>query len=127
MSSVKNKDTDLEVCLRSGLHRAGFRFTKHVRSLPGSPDLVFSKAKVAVFIDGDFWHGYRFREWKHSVSDFWRSKIETNRRRDARNFRQLRRMGWIVMRIWGHELKQDTEACIDKIAATVQRRRADLG
>jgi DNA mismatch endonuclease (patch repair protein) len=60
MSSVKNKDTDLEVRLRSGLHRDGFRFTKHVRSLPGSPDLVFSRVRVAVFIDGDFWHGYRF-------------------------------------------------------------------
>ena len=126
MSSVRNKDTDLEVLLRSALHRSGFRFTKHVRSLPGSPDIVFSKAKVAVFVDGDFWHGYDFRSWKHSVSHFWQAKIEKNRLRDAKNFRKLRGMGWVVVRIWGHELKQNAEACIEKVASTVQRRRAGL-
>ena len=127
MSSVRNKDTDLEVLLRSALHRSGFRFTKHVRSLPGSPDIVFSRAKVAVFVDGDFWHGYVLRSWKHTVSPFWQAKIEKNRLRDAKNFKKLRGMGWIVLRIWGHEVKQNTDVCIERVASTVRRRRTELG
>jgi DNA mismatch endonuclease (patch repair protein) len=126
MSSVRNKDTALEVVLRSGLHRVGLRFKKHVKSLPGSPDVVFTRAKVAVFVDGDFWHGYDFRSWKHAVAPFWQAKIEKNRRRDAANFRKLRGMGWVVIRIWGHELKKDPEACIAKVAAKVRDRRVEL-
>ncbi len=127
MSSVPNKDTALEVLLRSGLHRAGLRFTKHVKSLPGSPDVVFTKAKVAVFVDGDFWHGYNFRSWKHTVAPFWQAKIEKNRLRDATNFRKLRGMGWVVLRIWGHELKRDPQACIAKVTSTVRRRKVEMG
>lgn len=124
MSSVRNKDTELEVLVRSRLHRRGLRFRKHVKALPGTPDVVFPRAKVAVFIDGDFWHGYRFRVWRGTVAEFWQQKIEKNRRRDAKNFRELRRLGWAVVRIWGHELKQDVDACVDRIISIVQSRKA---
>ena len=60
MSRVKGKDTSIERLVRSELHKRGFRFRKHVKTLPGKPDIVFPKAKVAVFVDGDFWHGYDF-------------------------------------------------------------------
>lgn len=120
MSNVKLKDGSLEMIVRSELHKRGYRFRKHVKSLPGSPDAVFPKEKVAVFIDGDFWHGYRFPAWEHKLKDFWKEKISENRRRDQRNFRKLRRMGWRVIRIWQHEIKQNPESCIDRIISTLE-------
>src|SRR5437763_3579619 len=93
MSLLKNKDTDLEILVRSELHKRGLRFRKHIKDLPGKPDIVFTKAKVVVFIDGDFWHGYRFPLWRDKSSPFWQAKIAKNRERDRRNFAELRRMG----------------------------------
>ena len=120
MSRVKGKDTGLERLVRSELHKRGLRFRKHVKDLPGKPDVVFPGPKVAVFIDGDFWHGYRFPAWEHKVSDFWKEKISKNRERDQRNFSKLRRMGWKVIRIWQHEVKNSLDACVDKIILAVK-------
>ena len=120
MSRIKGKDTKLEVVVRSELHRRGLRFRKHVKGLPGKPDVVFTGAKVAVFIDGDFWHGYRFPLWEHKVSDFWKKKISKNRERDAKNHRMLRAMGWKVVRLWQHEIEKDFGGAIDRIVATVR-------
>lgn len=119
MSRVKGKDTGVERVLRSELHRRGYRFRKHVKELPGKPDIVFTKAKVAVFVDGDFWHGYRFPTWREKVSPFWQEKIGKTRQRDQRNSRKLRRMGWHVIRIWQHELKRDTNSCVLRVASTI--------
>jgi len=115
MSRVTGRDTALEKLVRSQLHKRGFRFNKHVKALPGKPDIVFTRARLAVFIDGDFWHGYRFPAWQDSLSPFWRTKIGATRVRDQRNFAHLRRMGWRVLRIWQHEIKRDLTAAIDKI------------
>ena len=115
MSRVKNKDTDIETLVRSALHKKGFRFRKHVKELPGAPDIVFTKAKVAVFVDGDFWHGYRFPQWEHKVSDFWKKKIQKNRDRDQKNFAKLRKMGWKVIRLWKHDVKQNFDECLVRI------------
>ena len=124
MSRIKGKDTGLERLVRSELHARGWRFRKHVANLPGKPDIVFAKAKVVVFIDGDFWHGYRFPTWKHQVTDFWQQKIWKTRERDQRNFRKLRRLDWQVIRIWQHEIKRDLRSCIEKIETTVNQRLA---
>jgi DNA mismatch endonuclease (patch repair protein) len=115
MSRVRGKDTGLERLVRSELHKEGYRFRKHLNSLPGKPDIVFSRQKVAVFIDGDFWHGYHFPTWKDSLSPFWQGKISKTRLRDQQNFRKLRKEGWIVIRIWQHQIKRDLGACIDRI------------
>lgn len=115
MASVKGKDTGLEVMVRSELKRRGLRFRKHVKSLPGCPDVVFTKQKLAVFIDGDFWHGYRFPAWRNTLPKFWREKIGKNRDRDRRNFAKLRRMGWRVLRIWQHEIERDLRSCGNKV------------
>ncbi len=120
MSRIKGKDTGLEVRVRSELHRRGLRFRKHVKDLPGKPDVVFTRAKVAVFIDGDFWHGYRFPSWEHKVSDFWKKKISKNRERDAKSHRMLREMGWKVVRLWQHEIEKDFEASINQVVSTVR-------
>jgi len=123
MINVKLTDGSLEMAVRSELHRRGYRFRKHVRGLPGTPDLVFSREKVAVFIDGDFWHGYRLPTWESKLSDFWRNKLRTNRRRDQRNFRKLRSSGWQVIRIWQHEIKQNLDACIERVIDVVDEHR----
>lgn len=120
MSRVRSRDTAPEVKLRSQLHRQGFRFRKHVRELPGSPDLVLVKQRVAVFVDGNFWHGYRFEQWRHTLSAFWREKIERNRQRDRSNFRRLRRRGWTVIRIWQHQIDRDLDVCATRVAAAAK-------
>jgi len=120
MSRIKGKDTGLERKVRSELHKRGLRFRKHVKELPGKPDIVFSNAKIVVFIDGDFWHGYRFPTWEHKVSEFWKKKINKNRERDRKNFRKLRAMGWRVIRLWQHEIERDFEGCITRIIAAVR-------
>lgn len=120
MSRVKGKDTGLEKLVRSELHQRGLRFRKHVKDLPGKPDVVFSRAKVAVFIDGDFWHGYRFPLWENNLADFWKEKIRKTRERDQKNFKKLRRMGWQVVRIWQHEVEIDLHDCVERIVKCVQ-------
>lgn len=126
MSRVRNKDTDLERIVRSALHKHGLRFRKHVQQLPGKPDIVFGHLRLAVFVDGDFWHGFRFTTWAHRVSPFWRRKITLNRQRDQQNFRKLRGMGWRVIRVWQHELKRNPEACILKILGAIRLRKCSL-
>ena len=122
MSRVKGKDTGIEVAVRSALHRRGLRFRKHVKPLPGKPDVVFPRAMVAVFLDGDFWHGYRFPVWREGLSPFWQRKIGETRRRDHRKFRKMRRRGWRVIRIWQHELEADFESCVRRIQSAVVER-----
>ena len=120
MSRIKGKDTGLEVRVRSDLHKKGFRFRKHLKGLPGKPDVVFTRAKIAVFIDGDFWHGYRFSTWKHKVSDFWKIKISKTIERDTKNHHQLRDMGWTVIRLWQHDLERNYEICVQKIVSALK-------
>jgi len=120
MSRVKGKDTGLEKLVRSELHKRGLRFRKHVKELPGKPDVVFTKAKVAFFVDGDFWHGYRFPTWEDKVSDFWKKKISKTRERDINNHRLLRDEGWTVIRLWQHEVKNSLEECIERVVAAVR-------
>jgi DNA mismatch endonuclease (patch repair protein) len=108
MAAVKSKNTSLEKLIFSEMKRRRIHFEKHYKYLPGTPDVVLARAKKAIFIDGDFWHGYRYPAWKNKItSRFWREKIETNRLRDRRNFRKLRRLGWKVMRVWEHEIKRN--------------------
>jgi DNA mismatch endonuclease (patch repair protein) len=120
MSRVKNKDTDLERMVRSALHRRGLCFRKHPKDLPGSPDIVFSGAKVAVFVDGDFWHGYNFEELESHISPFWRRKISKNIQRDNKNLAELQGMGWTVIRVWQHEVKKDLESVVSKIIEAIK-------
>src|SRR5712692_1711575 len=94
MSRIKGKNTTPERYLCALLRASGVRFHQHDRALPGRPDFVFPDGRVAVYVDGDFWHGWRFPRWQHRLARFWRDKIAGNRERDARNFRKFRRKGW---------------------------------
>jgi len=122
MSRVKGRDTGLEQLVRSELHKRGLRFRKHTGELPGKPDIVFKREKVAVFLDGDFGHGYRFPIWRKKIPKFWQEKIGETRLRDRRNFAKLRRMGWVALRIWEHSVERDVETVVSKIYRIVSKR-----
>lgn len=117
MARIKGKNTSPERTICAGLRRHGIYIATHAKDLPGRPDVVFRRAKLVVFIDGDFWHGWRFPLWEHKLSRKWREKIAATRARDQRNFRKLRRLGWRVLRIWEHQIDSDLEKCLARILA----------
>lgn len=119
MSRVKGRDTGPELAVRAALRARSLCFTTCAGDLPGRPDIVLRSARVAVFIDGDFWHGYRFPAWCDQLSPFWQRKISTNRARDLRNHRRLRRMGWRVVRLWQHTIDDDLQGALSRILEAV--------
>lgn len=127
MSRIRGKDTGIELRVRSALHKRGLRFRKHVKELPGKPDIVFKKSRIVVFVDGDFWHGYRFPTWESKVSDFWKQKISKNRSRDKKNTRKLRSMGWKVLRIWGHQVETNFDLAIERICSALRNGSVNSG
>jgi len=123
MSKIKGKNTKLEILVFRELRRKKIHFQRHYRKAPGSPDVALPSKKVAIFIDGDFWHGYRYPVWKRKLPEFWKMKIERNRKRDINNFRKLRRSGWLVLRVWEHKILKDFDGSIQDIVGTIKRRR----
>lgn len=115
MSRIRGKHTGPERALAAALAMHRITWEQHARDLPGRPDFVCRKCRVAVFVDGDFWHGWRFSTWCHKLSPAWELKIAKNRTRDVRNHRRLRRMGWKVVRIWEHQLERDLSRCLERI------------
>lgn len=108
MSAVKSKDTKPEILVRKCLHAAGFRFRLHVKELPGKPDIVLPKYKIAIFVNGCFWHrhpGCKYASTPSTNSDFWNAKFEENTARDKRNYAQLEELGWKVVILWECEVK----------------------
>ena len=99
-----------EVALRRELHRRGLRFRSNLATLPGRPDIAFTRARLAVFVDGCFWHACPTcrRRSPTNRAEFWAAKIDENRRRDERQRRQLRRAGFHVMRVWEHEIRRES-------------------
>ncbi len=103
MSRISGKDTAPEKQVRSALHRAGYRFRLHSRTLPGRPDLVLPKYRTLVLVHGCFWHrhkGCRFAYTPKSRTAFWNAKFDANVERDRRTARELRRLGWKVVTVW---------------------------
>lgn len=117
MAAVKGKDTSLERTLLTAFKTRRWCLERNVADLPGKPDFVFRKARVAVFVDGDFWHGWRFPAWKAKLAAYWQTKIERNRRRDRKNFQQLRRDGWRVLRVWEHEVERGLADVVERVAS----------
>ncbi|MDY3268486.1 MAG: very short patch repair endonuclease [Phocaeicola sp.] len=109
MSSIKSIDTKPEMVVRRWLWSEGFRYRLHVKSLPGTPDIVIRKLKTVIFINGCFWHGHIsgecFRAPKSNVQ-FWKTKIQKNRERDARNYEILKSSGWNVLVVWECQLNK---------------------
>jgi len=123
MRRVRSRDTSPELALRRELHRRGLRYSLR-RKLPGSPDIVFVKSGVAVFIDGCFWHGCPEHCRRPSSNrGYWLPKIERNMRRDRRVDAELKDAGWRVVRLWEHEVKNSPRRCAARIERTVRVRR----
>lgn len=112
--------------LRSLLWRAGLRFRKDVGSLPGRPDIVFARARLVVFCDGDFWHGRDWRRRRRKLAagtnaPYWIAKIKANRARDRRHTAALETAGWTVLRVWESAIHGEPEAVTRVILKTIRR------
>ncbi|KQX17416.1 DNA mismatch repair protein Vsr [Streptomyces sp. Root431] len=127
MSKQRSRDTGVEVALRRILHASGLRYRVHRRPLRGvrrEADIVFGPTKVAVFVDGCFWHACpEHATWPKRNSEFWRTKIEKNRTRDADTDARLEAAGWVSVRVWEHEAADEAAA---RVAAVVEARKALL-
>jgi len=126
MRSNRGKDTKPELLLRRPLWRAGLRgYRKNVRKLPGTPDIVFGKAKVAVFVHGCFWHGHGCSKASvpRSNREFWTAKIARNQSRYAEQTAELTARGFLVVTVWECDLKSGLDALIGQIAAHLAARR----
>lgn len=111
MAKIHSKDTKPEWMVRKFLFNKGFRYRVHVKSLPGCPDIVFSKHKIAIFVNGCFWHHHASSKcnknnWPKSNKSYWYKKIQTNIARDRKNQRKLRAMGWHILNVWECTLKK---------------------
>lgn len=126
MQAVKNKDSQIEVMLRLTLYHKGYRYRKNCSKVFGHPDIVFTKEKVAVFCDSEFWHGY---DWEHrktdfkSRRDFWIPKIERNMERDKEVTAQLEADGYVVLRYWGKRIKSELDTIVSEIEREILARR----
>jgi len=122
MSRIRGSNTKPEKLLRSALHAEGLRFRVHRRDLPGCPDIVFPRARLAVFVDGCFWHGCPEHAVKPKTNaEFWAEKLRRNKQRDRDVARTLEQQGWGVVRFWEHDVKRDIAAAV----RTVAQRLAD--
>jgi DNA mismatch endonuclease (patch repair protein) len=116
MRAVKSKNTKLELCFRRALWKKGFRYATNSTRYFGTPDIVLRKHKAVVFVDSCFWHGCRKHCGLPAVRvSFWKAKIETNRARDKKVTSFYRRRGWLVFRVWEHDIKRSIERLIQRI------------
>lgn len=118
MSKIRGKNTKPELLFRRSLWKKGMRYRVDSKQLPGKPDISIKKYKLAIFIDGEFWHGYNWAERKNTIKSnraFWVPKIERNMQRDQEVNRQLEEMGYTVFRFWAHEINKDLKRCINDI------------
>lgn len=124
MQHIKGKDTSIELKLRKVLWDAGYHYRKNYKGLPGKPDIVFTKYKIVVFCDSEFFHGKDWDELKPQLersnnSDFWIEKISKNIERDQKINRQLEEMGWTVIRFWGKDIQKNVDGCVKKIGDAI--------
>jgi DNA mismatch endonuclease, patch repair protein len=116
MSKIRSKNTEIEKFVFRELRKSKIYFQKHYKKISGNPDIALPKKKIAIFIDGDFWHGYKYAIQKQRLpKKYWLGKIEGNIRRDKRNRLKLKKEGWKVLRIWEHEIKKNPERALEKI------------
>jgi DNA mismatch endonuclease (patch repair protein) len=122
MASVKQRNTVPEVSLRKALHEAGFRFRLHPRSLPGHPDIVLPRYRLAIFVHGCFWHrhhGCKKASTPKTNLEYWIPKFHANVERDARKAEQIESLGWRVFIAWQCEIEENVSKVVDQIAKLV--------
>ncbi len=120
MSCIRSKDTKPELAIRQGLFALGIRGWRcHTRTLPGRPDLAFTRWRVAVFVDGAFWHGHPDHFTFGKSGEYWDAKIARTQERDRKANDELRMRGWTVLRFWDFEVREETSECLAKIIAAL--------
>lgn len=124
MQSIHSKDTKIERILRKRLWEKGYRYRKNYDKVPGCPDIAMPKYKLAIFCDGEFFHGKDWEVLKTKLAcgengDFWIKKISRNRDRDDEVNKKLNYMGWTVIRFWGKDIKKSPDECIKVIEETI--------
>lgn len=128
MKHIRSKDTKIEKLLRKALWNKGYRYRKNYKRLPGNPDIAITKYKIAIFCDGEFFHG---KDWevlrpkleKSNNSEFWINKIAKNRERDEKVNKKLLFEGWTVIRFWGADIKNNLDECIKVIEEAILDKR----
>ena len=124
MQHIRANDTKIEVMLRKALWKKGYRYRKNYKGLPGKPDIVLTKYKIAIFCDSEFFHG---KDWEKlelklknsNNSEFWISKISRNRERDDEINKKLLFEGWTVIRFWGDDIKKNTDECVKVVEEAI--------
>lgn len=124
MSKIHSKDTSIELLLRKALWAKGLRYRKNYKALPGSPDIVITRYKIAIFCDSEFFHRkdweiLKLRLEKGKNPDYWIKKIERNRARDWENDKKLLLLGYTVLHFWGQDIAKHTEECLKTIEETI--------
>lgn len=130
MSSIRSKNSEIEIKLRKALWSRGLRYRIHTKDVFGKPDIVFSRQRIAVFVDSEFWHGFNWTKAKDRIGtnrEFWVEKIESNMRRDNLVNDKLSSTGWTVLRFWGNDIKINTERCVELISDCVLGKRITAG
>ncbi len=119
MARIRSKDTKAEVLLRKTLWHLGFRYRKNYRKLPGTPDIALTRQKIAIFVDGDFWHARNYRKQPGdgiaSHKKYWRQKLARNVERDKEVNDALTQEGWLVLRFWDSEVQKKLEGCVESV------------
>ena len=126
MQHIRAKDTKIEFLLRKALWAKGYRYRKNYKNLPGKPDIVLMKYKIAIFCDSEFWHGYQWNKHKEdfkSHKKFWFDKIERNMERDLEVTLQLRDEGWTVFRFWGKDILKNVSRCADLVEGALKNEK----
>ena len=124
MQAIRSTDSKIELALRKELWSRGLRYQKNVKSVFGNPDIVFKGKKVAVFCDGEFWHGFDWENRKNQIKsrrEYWIPKIERNIQRDKEVTETLENAGWTVLRFWEKEIKEDILLCADIVEEVLKK------
>lgn len=125
MKNIKSRDTSIEIRLRKALWHKGYRYRKNDKNLPGTPDIVLTKYRIAIFCDSDFFHG---KDWyqvlkprleKGSNPEYWVKKIERNMKRDSENDKALLFLDWTVIHFWGSEIRENIEECVKVVEESI--------
>lgn len=120
MGRIKGKNTKPELCVRKALYGKGYRYRIHLRISSVRPDIVFTKKKIAIFVNGCFWHSHQCIDGlPQSNIGFWRRKFKSNRLRDRRNILFLRKSGWKTITVWECEIKKNLDQVINKIVKNI--------
>lgn len=124
MSKIHGKDTSIELVLRRALWKKGYRYRKNYKKIPGTPDIALTKYKIAIFCDGEFFHGKDWKVLKPRLeqgknADYWVKKIQRNMDRDSEKDKELLFQGWTVIHFWGKDIIKNTDKCVRVIEEAI--------